>query len=86
LYKGLFGDIVTNKLIFFIIEETMDVKIEEAENGDIFFRIPIEFEEVLQWEEGDVIEWIDNKDGSWTLQRRRQKHRYATCPEVCNKA
>jgi hypothetical protein len=73
LYKGLFGDIVTNKLIFFIIEETMDVKIEEAENGDIFFRIPIEFEEVLQWEEGDVIEWIDNKDGSWTLQRKTSK-------------
>lgn len=51
----------------------MDVKIEEAENGDIFFRIPIEFEEVLQWEEGDVIEWIDNKDGSWTLQRKTSK-------------
>ena len=73
MYKDLFGDIVTNKLIFFIIEETMDVKIEEAENGDIFFRIPIEFEEVLQWEEGDVIEWIDNKDGSWTLQRKTSK-------------
>jgi hypothetical protein len=24
----------------------------------------------VDWHEGDVIEWIDNKDGSWTLQKK----------------
>jgi hypothetical protein len=22
------------------------------------------------WKEGDVLEWIDNKDGSWTLKKK----------------
>jgi hypothetical protein len=24
----------------------------------------------LGWNEGDIIEWIDNKDGSWTLSKK----------------
>jgi hypothetical protein len=27
------------------------------------------------WKEGDVLEWIDNKDGSWTLRKKElEKH------------
>lgn len=47
----------------------MNVKIEKTDEGQAFFRIPDEYLEDLQWQEGDVIEWIDNRDGSWTLQR-----------------
>lgn len=25
--------------------------------------------ETLGWHEGDTIEWIDNKDGTWTLKK-----------------
>lgn len=24
----------------------------------------------LGWKEGDVVEWIDNKDGTWTLRKK----------------
>jgi hypothetical protein len=27
----------------------------------------------LGWAEGDAIEWIDNKDGTWTLRRKEKK-------------
>ena len=28
---------------------------------------PDEMMEELGWKEGDILEWIDNKDGSWSL-------------------
>jgi bifunctional DNA-binding transcriptional regulator/antitoxin component of YhaV-PrlF toxin-antitoxin module len=47
----------------------MKVKIEKTEEGEAFFRIPDKYQEELQWEEGDTIKWLDNKDGSWTLKK-----------------
>ncbi|KVX03057.1 hypothetical protein [Shewanella frigidimarina] len=47
----------------------MQVKLEENNDGEIFLRIPSIYEQELQWNEGDLIEWIDNKNGSWTLQK-----------------
>ena len=29
--------------------------------------LPLEFLETAGWKEGDVLEWIDNKDGSFSL-------------------
>lgn len=26
--------------------------------------------EKLGWREGDIVEWIDNKDGTWTLKKQ----------------
>lgn len=26
--------------------------------------------EMLGWQPGDIIEWIDNKDGTWTLKKK----------------
>ena len=37
------------------------------DDGVITF--PDEFIEKLGWKEGDVLEWIDNKDGSFTLKK-----------------
>lgn len=31
--------------------------------------IPEEIIQELGWGLGDIVEWIDNKDGSWTLRR-----------------
>ena len=56
-------------IVHFIFEVVMQVKLEENEDGEIFFRIPSIYEHELQWKEGDLIEWIDNKNGSWTLQK-----------------
>jgi len=27
----------------------------------------------LGWEEGDIIEWVDNKDGTYTLVKKEEK-------------
>ena len=37
------------------------------DDGVITF--PDEMIEKLGWKEGDVLEWIDNKDGSFTLKK-----------------
>jgi len=25
----------------------------------------------MDWTEGDTLEWIDNKDGTWTLRKKK---------------
>ncbi|MDW6004447.1 hypothetical protein [Vibrio mangrovi] len=47
----------------------MKVTIEKNEDGESYFLIPDEIQKELQWEESDVIQWIDNDDGSWTLRK-----------------
>lgn len=50
--------------------KTWVVNVEEDENGDAYIQLP---EEVLQYanlKEGDTVIWTDNKDGSWTLQKK----------------
>lgn len=52
----------------------MRVKIEQTANGELFFKIPETLLSELQWINGDQIEWIDNKNGSWTLKRVETVH------------
>ncbi|ENM3886671.1 DUF2384 domain-containing protein [Vibrio cholerae] len=52
----------------------MRVKIEQMAYGEFFFKIPETLRSELQWREGDRIEWIDNKNGSWTLKRVESLH------------
>ncbi|MEZ9041264.1 MbcA/ParS/Xre antitoxin family protein [Vibrio sp. 10N.247.311.47] len=47
----------------------MKVKIEKTSDGEAFFTIPEILQKQLQWNEGDQIEWLENKDGSWTLRK-----------------
>ncbi|WP_050907882.1 MbcA/ParS/Xre antitoxin family protein [Vibrio harveyi] len=47
----------------------MKVKIEKTGDGEAFFNIPEILQKELQGNEGDQIEWMDNKDGSWTLRK-----------------
>ena len=51
------------------LHSPMKVEIEITEGGEAFFRIPNEYLVELKWQDGDVIEWIDNNDGSWTLRK-----------------
>ena len=36
-------------------------------DDDGVLTFPDELIEKLGWKEGDVLEWVDNKDGSWSL-------------------
>lgn len=46
---------------------------EDPDTGDLILPFTNEILEELGWKEGDVIEWIDNKNGSWSLVKQEQK-------------
>lgn len=46
------------------------VKVEEdPETGDLILPLPADFLMMQGWIEGDTLEWKNNKDGSWTLEK-----------------
>ena len=42
------------------------------ENGVLTF--PDEMIKKLGWREGDILQWIDNGDGSWSLKKEEEWH------------
>jgi bifunctional DNA-binding transcriptional regulator/antitoxin component of YhaV-PrlF toxin-antitoxin module len=46
------------------------VDIQESPTGEQFIVFPPEAMEQVGWKEGDEIEWHDNGDGSWLLQKK----------------
>lgn len=42
---------------------------EDPETGDLILPLPEDMLKLQGWGEGDTLEWIDNGDGSWTLQK-----------------
>ena len=47
------------------------VTIEENPDNleELILPLPPELLELQGWVEGDTLEWIDNKDGSWCIQK-----------------
>lgn len=50
------------------------LEVQKLEDGDQYLEFPKELMEEVGWEEGDVLEWIDNGNGSWTLKKKDQNH------------
>ena len=46
----------------------LDVQ-EDPETGDAMIQFPEEFLGMTGWKDGDLLEWVDNKDGSYTLRK-----------------
>lgn len=46
---------------------------EDPETRELILPFSDEILEELGWKEGDVIEWVDNKDGSWSLVKKKTK-------------
>jgi hypothetical protein len=46
------------------------IEIEADENGELMLEFPDELMEALDWQPGDTITWKEEKDGSWTLQKK----------------
>jgi hypothetical protein len=46
---------------------------QDPETGDLVLPFTQEILDELKWKEGDVLEWVDNKDGSWSLIKKKQK-------------
>jgi hypothetical protein len=43
---------------------------EDADTGDLIMPIPQEVLDLQGWGEGDTLEWIDQGNGSWQLQKK----------------
>lgn len=41
--------------------------------GDLAVEFPDELMEAAGWKVGDVMTWIDNKDGTWTIVKKDAK-------------
>lgn len=48
---------------------TLDVD-EDPGTGDAILNLPPDLLEAVGWVEGDVLNWEDNKNGSWTLTKK----------------
>ena len=45
--------------------------VEDPENpGELVIDLGNELCEHLGWKPGDEVEWIDNKDGTWTIRKK----------------
>lgn len=43
---------------------------DDPETGDCILEFPPDMLEETGWKEGDVLEWLDNKDGSYTMTKK----------------
>ena len=50
------------------------LEVQKLEDGDQYIEFPKELMEEVGWEDGDVLKWIDNGDGSWTLKKLDENH------------
>ena len=46
---------------------------EDSETGDLILPFPEDMLVEAGWKEGDVLEWLDNKDGTWSLVKQLDK-------------
>lgn len=53
----------------------------DPETGDLILPLDDEFLKEVGWKVGDVIEWIDNKDGSWTMRKKETKMKFTFIAE-----
>ena len=43
--------------------------IKEGDDGELYLEFPNELMEEMGWNEGDTLEWKDNGNGSWAIQK-----------------
>jgi len=46
---------------------------QDTETGDLVLPFTDEILAELGWKEGDVLDWVDNRDGSWSLVKKKTK-------------
>lgn len=49
---------------------TLDVK-EDPENGDAILEFPADLMKQTGWKEGDILEWKDLGNGTWSLTKQQ---------------
>lgn len=54
-----------------MIKQIIEVQ-EDKETGELYLEFPVELLNQMGWTEGDDLEWIDNKDGSWSIKKANE--------------
>lgn len=47
----------------------IEVKGRDGKDEELYIELPPDALSQMGWHEGDTIEWIDRKDGSWELKK-----------------
>jgi hypothetical protein len=42
---------------------------EDPETGDLILPLPEDMLQLQGWVEGDILKWLDNGNGTWSLQK-----------------
>ena len=42
----------------------------QHEDGELYLELPMDLLSQMGWSEGDVLEWFDNEDGSFSLAKK----------------
>jgi len=50
------------------------LEVQQHEDGEYFIEFPDDVLQEAGWKEGDVIDWSDNGNGSWTLKKLDENH------------
>jgi len=45
----------------------------EDGNGELVLEFPEDLLKTMNWSEGTVLEWTDNKDGSWSIKEKNSE-------------
>ena len=45
---------------------------ENGKDRELYVQFPESVINQMGWSEGDTLEWLDNGDGSWTIQQTNQ--------------
>lgn len=53
-----------------MLSRTLNI-VEDPETGDLLLDLGSELCAELGWQVGDTVEWTDNQDGSWTLNKKQ---------------
>jgi len=46
------------------------IEVQEDNNGELFLEFDPSMLSQMGWHEGDLLEWIDNGDGSFIIQKK----------------
>lgn len=60
---------MSTKRVSSVEENSTLVVQEDPETGEAFIELPYRLLQQLGWKEGDDLEWIETKDGGWTVRK-----------------
>lgn len=63
------------------MSKSWTLEVKQHEDGDYFIEFPDEVLKEAGWAEGDILNWIDNGNGSWTLKKLDNNHENTDEPD-----